>query len=306
MKTTLAPPSAFEARIEFLLGQVREASFDVRIWSQLARGIGEAVSSGNCRIGFHPHGMTGPAIRLNALGTSADRRAGRGQGGAAIEAAGVRPCDASLVLAETSSGVWKVEIWSTDAYQAKVVLARLGASLVSSFQVFRGLRGAGRAEPAQLRDLWDPLPFGVMLIDPSLHLRFANMASDDLLRTRALFRPFGREGAVRPTSQENYAAFCQACEILRDGQAERASFDMLDRLGNPFGEMSVFSLAHASGFPVLPTAEMESGCVVVTLRPFCPGHDAPVVSRSAIAPLAFTQTSSIDEQPDWARAPHEA
>lgn len=299
----IASPSAFETRIEFLLEQLREASFDVRIWSQLARGIGEAVSSGHCRIGFHPHGMTGPAIRLNALGTSADRRAGRRQSDGSVEAEGVRPCDASMVLAETSSGVWKVEIWSADAYQAKILLSRLGATLTASFQVFRGLRGSGRAEFAQMRDLWDPLPFGVMLVDSHLHLRFANMASDDLLRTRALFRPFGREGAVRPTSQENYAAFCQACEILRDGQAERASFDMLDRLGGAFGEMSVFSLAHASGFPVLPTGEMESGCVVVTLRPFLPEHQARIADRRS-ASLAFTQTTSLDDTA-WVRSSHE-
>ena len=266
-----------------LIQSVCEASFDPGRWDTIVRAIALRLAPGGCEIAFHPRSGRSPDIRLNAF------RAVEGPArGAATSVSGEGETSrVSLVLARSSEGSWKIDLWSpagpahAPAGEAGRILSLLAPYLSAAFRLALDLQGESAGRANTLRDLWDPLPFGVMLLEPSLRLRFANMAADDLLRTRSLFRPFGREGFVQPTLRENFAALRQACEIVREGSAERASFTMLSREGEPAGDLTLFSLRGPAGSPRRGEAGAEH--LVATLSSF-ESEARPFLSTLSDAP----------------------
>ncbi|WP_026358193.1 hypothetical protein [Aureimonas ureilytica] len=254
---------------------MREATFEVRLWGKVAHALAEPLAPGGCHIAFHPHHSGAPTIRLNpwsAVSGATDFMA---------SPHAVPPSSAaSLTLARTLHGVWRIELWSNradggrSAGEAQRRLAAAMPTLLPAFRTCLALQGGGELDGATLSELWDPLPYGIMLLDPTLRLRFANMTADDLLHTRTLFRPFGREGRVQPALGENFLALTQACEMLRDGAGDRVSFDMASRSGESCAEITVIS---PHGLPGL-SRRGESGFardhLVVTLRSFAGGAPA--------------------------------
>lgn len=234
-------PSERELGLERLLEAVGQASFDSRAWRDLVQTLADELAPGGCEIAFHPRHGRQPAIRLNALrGLSAPGRDGEAEPSERAE-------PASLTLGTETNGAWRITVWSRARpaaaanNRAQALLDCLGPFLVAAFQTSFALRAGLIPDKSVLRDLWDPLRFGVLLVEPTLRLVFANMAAEDLLHTAALFRPFGGEGAVRPARRENFAALSQACEMVMDGAGSRASFPLLGPRDTPFGEVTVLA-----------------------------------------------------------------
>ncbi len=244
------------------LDQIREASFDLRLWDGVTATLAAATPEGGCDIAFHPRFANTPVIRLNGWSAL--------NGGtapiAAIEEAGGR---ATLTLAEGASGNWKIRLWSrqmaSDALSG--LLRAQGAELKAAFATALALRAAAPPDVVRLGDLWDPLDFGVMLTEPFCRLRFANTAASDILASRALFRPTSAEGALRPALKENFAAFTQACEMMFEGAGERASFDMLGSRGEAVAAVTFLALrADGFGLPMPSGADRGVRRLAVTIR----------------------------------------
>ncbi len=274
MRVSTPSPIEQELCLERLFDVVSRASYDSRAWSGLVQALADELTPGGCEIAFHPRHGRSPQIRLNVLsavsGSSPTSQSSRNAR---------RP--ASLTLGEAPNGVWRIELWSNAEAEgggrdrAKALLALLGASLCQAFQLSLALRAGMQPAKAMLCDLWDPLPFGVMLVEPSLRLLFANTAAEDFLHTAALFRPAGIEGFVRPARRENFAALTQACEMVLDGAGDRASFPMLDYRERGFGDVTVFAPPSGLfGWSGPRVQDVAPSRLVVTLSPFeaCPAR----------------------------------
>lgn len=271
--------------------RIREAAIDSRLWQGVVRELADRFPSAECEIVFLLHRGRTVAVRLAGTGDRlAKIDAGAGLSNRRLELM-TRPGEvewlqpervapplgqgAAVTLKRLSIGDWRLRLRTAGPACDRAVdggmsalLRRLEPVLKDAFALSLDLESSQVPPHALLERVFDPVPYGVILLTPALRPHFANVAGEHMLAFRSLFRPVGRGGSLRAASNAVQDDLERMVGTILGGSLDRARLDVPMGPGKPPMQFRLARVGTgALDWPMRSRMGTASEHVMMTVRP---------------------------------------